>query len=314
MSGAATPVVVAHKAARPAWPRRLLDAATPVLYLLPALAGLVLWVYKPLIQTFQYSFYKWDLLPTNPRVFVGWSNYHRVLTLPQLWSALRTTGIYIVGMLVLAVLVPLVLAVLTQQVGPRARSVYRTLVFVPVLVAPVVAATMWSFMLAPNGGIVGQVLSWFGVGQVNWLQEPGTARLSIVLISGWKLVGVSLLVVSAGLAAISSDYYEAAEIDGATRWQTFREVTVPLLSPTLLFLVMTSVLLSSQIVFPLLNSLTQGGPAGATTDIYYFLYQYGFSSFDVGLASAAAVLFFILFGLVALGCVKLLDRFSFYDN
>lgn len=300
-------------AGRAVW-RKVVDRATPLLYLVPALAGLVIWIYKPLVQTVQYSFFQWDLLPTNPEKFVGWSNYSRVLSMPQLWAALRTTGIFVGGMLVLSVLVPVVLAVLTQQVGPRSRGIYRAIIFVPVLVSPVVAATVWSFVLAPNGGFLDTVLSWFGVHSINWLAEPGTARLSIVMISGWKMLGFSVLIVSAGLAAISGDYYEAAEIDGASRWQAFRSVTLPLLSPTILFMVITSVLLSSQIIFPLLNSLTQGGPAGATTDIYYLLYQYGFSSFDVGLASAAAVLFFLLFGAVALLCVKLLDRFSFYDN
>lgn len=309
-----TPLAVAPRAVGRAVWRRVSGWTTPLLYLVPALAGLVIWVYKPLAQTVQYSFTQWDLLPTNPQRFVGWSNYHRVLALPQLWAALRTTGIFVGGMLVLSVLVPVVLAVLTQQVGARARGVYRAIVFVPVLVSPVVAATMWSYVLAPNGGLADQVLGWFGVHPVNWLADPGSARFSVVMISGWKLLGFSVLIVSAGLAAISGDYYEAAEIDGASRWQAFRSVTLPLLSPTILFLVITSVLLSSQIIFPLLNSLTQGGPAGATTDVYFLLYEYGFSSFDVGLASAAAVLFFLLFGLIALVGVRLLDRFSFYDN
>jgi multiple sugar transport system permease protein len=294
--------------------RRVLEGATPYLYLVPACFFLGFFVYKPLIATFQYSFDNWNLVPSSPRVFVGWSNYSKVLRLPAMWEALGVTGMYVLGMLVFGVVLPLAIGGLTQQVGSRSRALYRGLIFVPVLVSPIVAATLWNFLLAPNGGLVNRVLSLFGIGAVNWLVHADSARAAIVLIAGWKIVGFSALIVSAGLAAVNADYYEAAAVDGAKRWQVFRKVTLPLLSPTIVFLVITVVLLSSQIIFPLINSLTQGGPTNSTTDIYYFLYSYGFTSFDVGVASAAAVMFFFLFGLIALGLVRLIDRFSFYDN
>ena len=294
--------------------RRVLGRATPYLYLVPACFFLGFFVYKPLVATFQYSFDNWNLVPSSPRIFVGWSNYSKVLRLPAMWEALGVTGIYILGMLVFGVGLPLVIGGLTQQVGARSRAVYRGLIFVPVLVSPIVAATLWNFLLAPNGGLVNRLLSVFGISPINWLVHAGSARAAIVLIAGWKIVGFSALIVSAGLAGINADYYEAAAVDGAKRWQVFRKVTLPLLSPTIVFLVITVVLLSSQIIFPLINSLTQGGPTNSTTDIYYFLYSYGFTSFDVGVASAAAVMFFFLFGFIALGLVRLMDRFSFYDN
>ncbi|HEX4217724.1 MAG TPA: sugar ABC transporter permease [Acidimicrobiales bacterium] len=308
--------IVRHEVAlvRRPWWRRVSLRATPYLYVLPALAVVALWIYRPLIQTVQYSFYRWNLLPTQPQVAVGWTNYHEALTLPQLWGAVRTTGIYLGGMLVMGVLIPLFIGVLTQQVGPRARSIYRALIFVPVLVSPIVAAAVWSFLLAPDGGLVNRMLGWVGLSPVSWLTTPDAARGAIVIISGWKILGISVLIVTAGLAAISPEYHEAATVDGASRWQLFRRITLPLLSPTLLFMVITSVLLSSQIIFPLLTSLTQGGPSNATTDIYYLLYTFGFSSFNVGLASATAVLFFIVFGIIAVILVQLLERFSIYDS
>jgi multiple sugar transport system permease protein len=294
--------------------RRSAGRLAPYLYLFPALAGLVLWVYRPLAETFDYSFYNWDLLPTSPRLAVGWSNYKQLSHLPALWQAVGTTGVYIAGLIVFGVGLPLLIGVVAQNVSPRSRSAYRALIFLPVLVSPVVAATLWEFLLAPSGGLVDTVLGWFGLAQTNWLQQPDTAKYAIVAISGWKLLGVSVLVLTAGLAAISPEYSEAAAIDGASRAQVFRRITLPLLSPTLMFMFITAVLFSSQIVFPLINVLTQGGPQGASTDVYYFLYQYGFTSFNVGLASAAAVCFFIAFGVLALICAWLLDRFSFYDN
>jgi len=309
------PVVVRidHPSA-PSWHRRVIGWLEPYLYLLPALAGIGIWIYRPLVETIDYSFYSWNLLPTSPKLNVGWSNYSQLFHLPALWQAVGTTLAFMAGLVVFGVLLPLLIGALTQSVSPRSRAVYRALLFLPVLVSPVVTATVWEFLLAPSGGVLDTVLSWFGFDQTNWLQQPNTAKYAIISISGWKVLGVSVLIVTAGFAAISTEYYEAAAIDGADRWQVFKRITLPLLSPTLMFMFVTSVLLSSQIIFPLLNVLTQGGPSGATTDIYYFLYQYGFTSFDVGLASAAAVCFFIVFGVLALVCVRLIDRFSFYDN
>lgn len=289
-------------------------ALSPYLYLVPALAGLAVWIYRPLVQTAQYSFERWDLLPTSTPVGVGWHNYERVIQLPQLTQALSTTGWYLGTLLVFGVALPVVIATVAQSVGNRPRLAYQAMIFVPALLAPVVTAAVWEFLLAPNGGVVNQLASGLGFGATNWLTEPAPARFAIMMMSGWKVLGVSVLIVAAGLAAIDPYYYEAARVDGASRWQAFRRLTLPLLSPTILFLVITSLLLSSQIIFPLISSTTQGGPAGATTDIYYLLYTFGFTSFDVGTASAAAVLFFLAFGVIALICVRLLDRWSFHDN
>lgn len=296
------------------WWRRLLAVAPPYLYLLPALAILLVWIYKPLIQTVQYSFVSWDLLPTNPETPVGFANYVSVLTLPQLWSAVGVSGFYLGGVAVFGVIVPIGIGILTQRVGNRARGIYRALIFVPVLISPIVAATVWSFLLTPRTGLINEMLAPVGDGSLNWLTTPGPARVAVLLITSWKSLGVSVLIVSAGLAGISGDYYEAAAIDGASPFRVFRRITLPLLSPTILFLVMTTVLLSSQITFPVINALTTGGPAGASTDLYYLLYTYGFTSFDVGRASAAAVLFFIAFGIIAIVVVRLQDRFSFFDG
>jgi len=298
----------------PSATRRMVSFTEPYLYLIPALIGLGLWIYRPLFETFNYSFYNWNLLPSTPKVFVGWGNYTRLFHMPALWQAVGTSLFFLTGLLIFGLILPLIVGTVAQHISPKASKVYQGLIFLPVLVSPIVTATVWEFILSPIGGFVDTVLGWFGAPAINWLQQMNTAKFSIVLISGWKVLGVSVLVVTAGLAAIGVEYFEAASIDGASRFQIFRKITLPLLSPTLMFMFITVVLLSSQIVFPLLNAMTQGGPMGSTTDIYYFLYQYGFQSFNVGLASAAAVCFFFVFGAVALVSVRLLDRFSFYDN
>ncbi|MBV9660539.1 MAG: sugar ABC transporter permease [Acidimicrobiales bacterium] len=294
---------------------RLTAVATPYMYLAPALICFALWVYWPLAQTFRLSFVRWNLLPTTPSVGVGLANYRHVLRLPQLQQAAETTGLYMVGLLALGVVLPALIAVVTQGLGSRAQAFYRSVLFLPVLISPVVAATLWSFLFAPNGGAVNSILGNVGVSPRNWLFDPTTAPLSLIVIAGWKVLGASILIVSAGLVNIGPEYYEAAALDGAGRLRRFTEITVPLLSPTLLFLLTTAVLVAEgQIMFPLIDTLTSGGPSRATTDIYYLLYSLGFTSFDVGLASAAAVVFFVAFAATAVPCLGLLERFSRYQD
>jgi multiple sugar transport system permease protein len=282
---------------------------------LPALAGLAVWVYWPLIQTVRLSFTQWNLLPTTAPRPVGLANYGQVLRLPQLYQALATTGWYMLGLLAFGVALPLVIGAVAHGLPRRAQAFYRGVLFLPVLISPIAAATLWSFLLAPNGGAVNDLLGQASVPGRNWLYDPGTAQASLIVIAGWKILGASVLIVMAGLAAIGPEYREAASLDGAGPLRGFAEITVPLLSPTLLFLVASAVLLAEgQIMFPLIDALTSGGPARATTDIYYLLYSFGFSSFDVGLASAAAVLFFTAFAAVAVPCLNLLDRLSRYQG
>lgn len=308
------PAAPRRLANRPA-ARRVMTAVTPYLYVLPALASLGLWVYWPLIQTFRLSLVQWNLLPAAPQVGVGLANYREILHLPQLYQALGTTGWYMLGLLGFGVLLPLLIGVAAHGLPRRTQSFYRSILFLPVLVSPIAAAVLWSFLMVPNGGAVNNLLGLAGVGPRNWLFDPSTAPGSLVAIAGWKILGAAVLIVMAGLAAIGPEYHEAASLDGAGPVRRFTEITVPLLFPTLLFLFASAVLLAEgQIMFPVIDALTQGGPAGGTTDVYYLLYSFGFSSFDVGLASAAAVLFFLAFAIVTIPGLALLDRLSRYQG
>ena len=299
-------------------PRRrkpLLTALTPYLYLLPALLTIGLWVYKPVVQTFQLSFFEWNLLPSSPKTFVGWQNYERLLGLPEVRQALINTVIYIAGLIPMAVLIPLAVAILTENIQGRARNLYRALVFVPMVMAPVVVAIVWRWLLNPTQGVLNvSVLGAFGVPPINFLREGGWAILTIVFITGWKLIGFSTLIFSAAITNVDRSYLEAARLDGANEWQITRRITLPLISPTVLFVTMLTVLLGAQWSFAYINVLTQGGPGNATTNIYYLLYQYGFGTFAVGWSSAAAILLFIGFGLIAYLCLRLINRYAIYET
>jgi len=300
-------------AARGSRLRRLATGAAPYLYLLPALAGVLIWVYSPLVQTIQLSFYDWNLVPTSPARPAGWSNYGEAFNLPQLGQATVNTLVYLLGLLPFTIVIPVLVVLASQRVHGRARAFYRTAIFAPYLIAPIVTAIVWRWLLDP-GGLVNQVLGVFGVGPISFLRDPHWAMWSIIVIVGWQLLGFAVLVVSAGVSGISDDYAAAARTDGATERQITRRITLPLLSPTLLFMVTLTILAAAQLMFPMIQTLTQGGPGNSTTNLYYLLYDTAFGSFDVGLASAASVLFFLGFGLVAWGAVWLMDRWSFHDD
>ncbi len=308
--GAVTVPARPVEALRPPLARRAVAALPPYLYLLPGLACLAVWTYKPVIEAVQLSFYHWNLLPTSPRTYVGFENYKRVFTLPQLRGAAKNTLWYILGLIPFAIILPTAIALGIRNLGGRSRTTYRALIFLPMLMAPVATAAVWRWLLDPQG-IVNHAL---GLGSYNWLREERTALLAILAICAWQILGFATLVISAGLTGISADYAEAAEMDGASRWQVTRWVTLPLLRSTLLFMLLMTVLLSAQWTFPLLDILTQGGPADSTTNVYYLLWEYGFRSLDSGLASAAGISFFAVFAVVAALLVKLADRYSFADN
>jgi len=301
-------------AAHSLWWRRTFAVLQPYLFLLPALVTIGVWIYRPLVETFRLSFFQWNLIPTTPKVPVGWENYHRVLTLPEMGQALRNTLIYVGGLVPFSIILPLAIALLISDVTGRLRSIHRVIIFIPVLMAPVVVAIVWQWILHPTQGVLNETLKTvFHVQPINFLRGRQSALWTIVAITGWRQLGFSVLLFSAGLTNVSRDYLDAASVDGASRWQIVRDITLPLLSPTIMFMALLTVLLSAQWTFPLINVLTQGGPLDSTTNIYYLLWEFGFHNFNIGFSSAAAVLFFVGFGVLAFLCTRMIDRFSFYD-
>ncbi|MBF9235260.1 carbohydrate ABC transporter permease [Microvirga alba] len=297
--------------ALPALPRLNL---APWLYLAPALITIVVWTYLPLIEAFQLSFYQWNMLPTSPKRFVGLANYAHLLTLPEMHAALANTAIYILGLFPMSVIIPLAVAIFTQDLKGPMRNVYRTLIFVPMIIAPVVAAIVWRWLLNEDHGLVNVALDTLGLHRIGFLQDPNFALATLIWITGWKLIGFSTLLFSAANASINPSYVEAARMDGASRCQIIRDIRLPLLSPTILLLSMMTVLFGAQWSFTYINVLTGGGPLKSTTNIFYLLWDYGFGSLSVGWSSAAGMIAFAGFTMIAFFCLRLMKRCSVYDN
>jgi len=287
---------------------------SPYLYVLPASALLIVWTYLPLARTFELSFFDWNLLPTQPKTPVGLDNYSTVVALPEMQQALWNTVLYIGAFMLISVVLPVMFALVARRVSGRAKQIYQALIFVPFLITPVATSAIWRWLFAPENGTIPQVVKVFGIELGDIFRNPDTSLLAVVLIVGWGMLGFGVLVVSAGIAGISPDYAHAASTDGATERQITWRITLPLLSPTLVFLSLMTILLSAQWTFPIIDLTTMGGPSNSSTNIYYLLYQFGFANFDAGLSSAAGVLFFIGFGLIALIFVELSEKLSFHDN
>lgn len=305
-----------REAPLPGGVRGLGRALKPYLFVLPACALLIFWCYKPLVQTVGLAFSKWSMVPGTKPIPAGFSNFIRLLSNKDFAPAVANTVFYTLGMLPFSLAIPLVLAVATQDIAPRARQVFRALFFIPMIMAPVATSTIFQWLCMPKTGLLNQLIVAMGLAQpgASLFTDPVLARWIILLISGWKMVGFSTIFFSAALTSINSEYYEAARLDGANSFQRFRDITLPMVSPTIMLLLMMSVLFSTQWSFAYIDVLTQGGPYGMSTNIYYLMYTAAFQDMNVGLSAAAAIMFLAVFGVLALILQHLNRRLSFYDN
>lgn len=289
--------------------RRLgFEGLAPILFLAPAFLSLGLWIYWPLIEAFRLSFYEWNMLPTADPIFVGLDNYRNLLALTELRTAAANTVIYTLGLLPLTVGLPLIVALATREAVGRAGLWYRALIFVPMMIAPVVVAVVWRWLLNPDHGIVNQILLALGLGSFRFLQDPNLAIWSIIFITGWKLLGFSTLLFAAAMTGIDRTLIEAARLDGATDGQVARRIIIPLVQPTTIFLTVLTVLHGAQWSFIYINVLTQGGPRNSTTNLYYLLWEYGFGTFAIGWSTAAGMLLFAAFSVLAVIGLAMMGR------
>ncbi|MCZ4256996.1 sugar ABC transporter permease [Sulfitobacter sp. G21635-S1] len=286
----------------------------PWVYLTPTIATFVVWTYWPLIVAAYLSFYQWNMLPTATPRFVGWENYANLLTLPEMRQAVRNTALYILGLLPLSVVLPTAVAILTQDLSGPFRSLYRSLIFIPIIIAPIVAAVLWRWLLNEDHGLVNAGIEVLGLTPVGFLKDPSIALWTLVWITGWKLIGFATLLLSAANGTIDPGYIEAARMDGATRWQVIRDVRLPLLSPTILLLTMMTILFGAQWSFVYINALTGGGPLQSTTNVFYLMWDYGFQSYSAGWSATAGMLTFAGFGLIAVLCLWLMKKVAVHEG
>ena len=301
--GAAAPRLRQGQARR--WP------LAPFLYLAPMILLLAVFTYWPLLHTVYLSFVQWNMNPDQPMRWVGTANYRGIFNSPLFDAAFRNTLIYIVASIPLKVLLPIPIAIFVWTLATRGQ-VYRALLFLPTLFSFTVVAVVFLWLLNPIGGHFVQIARLFGGQWPNVLTDPDLA--TILLISTWKVIGFNTLLYVAGLASINRDYVEAMRLDGASDWRVVRHLLWPLLTPTTLFVLISTVIFAIQQVFTPIDIMTEGGPQNGTTNLFYMVYQYAFRTFNVGFGAAGTVIIFAFLLVITLVKMRMLDRHVHYQQ
>ena len=263
---------------------------TVLAFLLPSAIPLAAFVFIPMISAGWISLHKWNLI--SPMQFIGFDNYVSLLTDPETGQVFLHTVQYILGYLPLVYVGGLVLA-LALNAALKGRSFLRGVYFLPVVTSWIVVALVWRWLLNPSNGIVNTVLGFFGISGPGWWSDPSWAMPSIILASAWKDLGFVMVILLAGLQAISPDLYDAAKVDGAGWWRRLYSVTLPLLSPSTFFVLVISLINGFQ-VFDQVYAMTGGGPNGASEVVVLRVYDLTFRYGAAGEASALSWMLFVV--------------------
>lgn len=256
------------------------------IFILPALLGTIIFIIIPVICSFGLSFTKWDLI--NTIEFVGFANYKEIFAETLFYKILLNTIVFAISTSVFGVIIPLILAaILNSKI--KGAEFYKTAYFLPFITPMIVIGIVWDWIFDPNIGIVNHILHL----HINWLYDTHFAMPALIIISVWKLIGYNMIIFLSSLSGISQSMFEAASIDGANAYQTFKNVTIPLLSPTIFFVVIITAISSFQ-VFDLIYLMTQGGPLDSTNVLVYSIYKNAFEYFNIGKASAIAYVLFVI--------------------
>lgn len=271
----------------------------------PNLLLIAVFSYWPVIYNFYLSLTQWDLIAPTP-IYIGFRNYADLFHDPEFGAVMRNsvefTGAVVVG----SMLFGLAIAVLFNQ-RLRGRGVVRTLAFAPHIVSGAAVATLWLFIFDPNYGLSRSLLQPLGISPPSWTTSEQWALPGLIIVYLWKGIGFTAIVYLAGLQSMPTEIYEAARIDGAGRWTLFRRITFPLLSPVTFFLLVTSIIGTFQ-AYDLTAVMTNGGPGTATTTLSWYIYQQAFKAQDIGHASAAAVILFLILVAVTTFQVGYIER------
>lgn len=270
---------------------------TALLFLLPTLIGLAVFRLVPIVWAFIMSFTRWQIFD-KPQ-WVGLDNYVHILTSPTaaqvFFNSAWFMAIYVPGVLLLA----LVLAVLLNN-GLRSSAFFRGAFFLPYITSTIAVTLVWRWIFSTKFGLLNNFLLWLGVSNPPaWLADPVWALPAVAIVSIWKDCGFFMLLLLAGLQTIDPTVYEAARVDGARRFRQFIEITIPLLSRSLFFVLILALVRSTQ-TFEITYALTAGGPNGASTTLAFFIYENAFVHFQMGYASALAYLLCFVVGLITL--------------
>ena len=280
------------------------------LFLAPTLIGLAILSAGPIIAAFAISLTKWDLL-TVPK-FVGLDNFAALLADHRFQTAIRNTTFYTVTSVPIGLVIGLGLALALNQ---RLRGIawIRTAYFLPVVTSTVAISLVWSWIYSPDSGPLNAVLGFIGLPPQKWITDPFWAMPSIVAMSVWQGLGTTVIIFLAGLQAIPQEYLDAASVDGAGAWARFRNVTLPLLTPSIFFTGILALIDSFQVFDQIYVLARPGRPSDATVTLVYTIYENGFQNFKMGYAAAAAWILFLIVAVLTIVYFRLQNRWVHYQ-
>ncbi|MFW8051688.1 carbohydrate ABC transporter permease [Vagococcus fluvialis] len=265
-------------------------------FLLPSLLGFALFIIYPIFYSLGVSFTNWDLI--NAKEFIGFGNYSRLLSDPQFWNSLKNTFYFIIGYLPSVMIIGLLIALLLNS-KLKMKVLFRGIYFLPVVTSWVAVSLVWKWLFNPKFGLINYFIEMIGLSGPSWLNDPKTAMIAIIITSVWKDIGFIMVLYLGGLQNISTSLYEAAGIDGASKFQQFWKITLPMLKPTTFFVSMISLINSFQ-VFDQVNIMTEGGPGDSTTVLVQNIYNSAFKYSEMGYAAAMSWVLFLIILVVSL--------------
>lgn len=297
--------------------RRLMFRAVP--FMIPSIIGLIIFALLPIVISFFISLTSWNGLdrlfsPTFMQDnYIGFQNYKEIFTTGELYRVLGNTMYYIVLYIPLMLVASLAVATLLNK-GLKFTGVFRVIYYIPVLTSWVAGALVWKWFLSSQFGPVNEVLSWFGIKGPEWLTDVKWMIPSIVIASVWKDMGFFGLILLSGLQAISKTYYEAAEVDGASKTRQFFKITVPLLSPSIFFVMVISLINSFQIFPQVVVMIKDIRSIEAAQVMVERIYTYGFSYYKMGYASALSWVLFVIIFIFTILQMQLQKRWVHYEG
>jgi len=284
-------------------------------FVVPQLILVTAFTLYPIVMTHVYSLFEWPGFGPLDR-FVGLRNYTRILADELFWNAFQKSFIFMAGTVALQLPLALLIAILLNSERLYGRNVYRTLFFIPVVTTSAVIGIVMRSIFASHDGLVNNGLQLLGLidRPIRWLAQGDTAMIALILVASWKWLGIKMIMWLAGLQSLPVELYDAAKVDGANFWQTFRHITVPLLVPVGVVVLLFS-MVDALTAFDLIFTMTEGGPGFATEFMELYIYRYAFTSFagglpQLGYASAAGVFFGVTVFLISLVLSLLARRAS----
>jgi len=277
----------------------------------PTIIGLIVLNIIPIIRTAHMSLFKSGDFGRN-HIFVGLDNYVRMVNDPQVWQAVVNTLVYTFLVVPVSIALAMLIAVLLNR-PLKGRSIYRTIYFIPMIAAPAAVTMVWRWLYNSNFGLINYLLSLVGIPPVNWTTDPRIAIVSIAIIGIWSIVGYNMVLLLAGLQEIPRDYYEASEIDGAGKVRQFFTITLPLVTSTLFFVMVTTIIQSMQVFDVIYMMIDITNPAyEKTVSLVYLFYNNSFKYSDKGYGSAIVMLLLAIIMVLTVIQIKVQKRWVNY--